>query len=179
MPDGIQLQRRRRMFIERVDVSDMLGGRQGCRHGSGRQLQPIGAAGQHRLVGHPHDGGAELVGNPRRGIGGDQPLPARAIDLVRQRQGDSLPGHRLRQVGISTDDPSDPARPSGRHHPDCIPRANPAGGHCPGKAPEVEIGTVDPLHRHPERRIDQTVAGDFHSLQMIDQRRPLVPIHVG
>jgi hypothetical protein len=59
--------------------------------------------------------------------------------------------------------------------PDRIARLHLAGRDQAGDTPEVEIGTVDPLHRQAEwpraRRIDV----DLDRFEMVDQGRPLVP----
>ena len=47
-------------------------------------LQPVGAAGQQRLLGHPDDGRLELVGDLRRAVGRGDHVAARAVDLVGQ-----------------------------------------------------------------------------------------------
>ena len=54
------------------------------------------------------------------------------------------------------------------------PRAHHARGKLPGEAAEVQVGTDDVLHREAQiGEID--VAGDGHRLQVLQQRRTLVP----
>ena len=80
--DRVQVERLRRQLFERVDVELMLGLGDGRGGGLGAELQPIAAAGDHRLVGHPDDGRFELVGGVRRVLGRGDDVAARAVDLL-------------------------------------------------------------------------------------------------
>ena len=98
--DRIELQGRRREMLERVDVDLILRllDRRGDRLRA--ELQPIAAAREQLLLGHPHDRRFELVGGLGRvGRRGDH-VAARAIDLVGQGQRDRLAGDRLVEVAV-------------------------------------------------------------------------------
>ena len=168
----------RRQLLQRVDVELMLGLRDGRGRRLRAELQPIAAAGHQRLVGHPHDRRLELVGGLRA-----DPWPRRS----RRRASNRL---RRRQVSV-TDWPatassrspssvtirSTSPSPARRQDPHLVARRDPPAGDLPGKAAEMLVGPVDPLHRHPERLGLVRGAVDRHVFQMLEQGRALVPGH--
>ncbi len=105
--DSVQFQHLGRHMLQAVDVDLVLGRLDIGRDGLGAQLQPVGAARQHGLVGHPHDGRLELIGRLGGGVGLGQHVAARAVDFVGQAQGDGLAGEGLVQVAIQGDDARD------------------------------------------------------------------------
>src|SRR5690606_38636699 len=60
-------------------------------------------------------------------------------------------------------------------HPHRIARLHGAAGDLAGKAAEVEVGAVDPLHRQTEWPGLRCHAFDLDRLEMIDQARAGVP----
>ena len=71
-------------------------------------------------------------------------------------------------------------RAAGRQHDDLVARAEDATRDLAGIAPEVVVlvglGPDDPLDREPG--VDEVAVGaDVHVLEVVQQRRPLVPGH--
>ena len=90
--------------LERVHVHLIFDVGDGGADGVGAELEPIGAPGQQRLVGHPDQGGLELVGDLRRIVGGGDDIAARAIDFVAERQRNGLAGDRFGKIAVLGDD---------------------------------------------------------------------------
>ena len=173
--DFVQRQRLAGQMLQRVDIHLVLQRRYRDRHGGGGQLEQILPARQQFLVRHPEQMGRELVGDlgPRFAA-----------------------SHRTSPREISTSSASvsvtaSPATASGRSPSmvtmratlevrpglgdgDGIAGLHAAAGDGAGKAAEIQIGAVDPLHRQAERLVGQR-AVDIDRFQMIQQRRALVP----
>ncbi len=94
-PDLVQSERLRRDVLESVDVDLVLE----RRHAGGDVLRAdaheIGAAGKHRLLGHPQHVRGELIDDLRARIGAREHIAARDIDLVCQHERHGLAGTRL------------------------------------------------------------------------------------
>ena len=58
-----------------------------------------------------------------------------------------------------------------------IARADGAAGDGAGKAAEVEVGAIDPLHRQAEGRALHQAVIDLHRLEVAHQRGAVVPGH--
>ena len=99
----------------------------------------------------PDDVGGELVGDVRPGVGRDQHVAARNLDLVLENQRDRLALAGAVEIAALGDDALDPRRLAGFGDDDFVARRNAAGGDGAGKAAEVEVGPVDVLHRKAER----------------------------
>ena len=141
-------------------------------------LQQVGAAGEHRLFGHPDDGALELVGDLRGRSGRGDHVAARDVDLVGERQGDRLPGDGDRQVAAGGDDAGDAALPARRLGADRVARLDHAARDRSGEAAEVEVGAIDPLHRHPEHFLLPAGLVELDRFEEGHQRRAVVPRRV-
>ena len=78
------------------------------------------------------------------------------------------------QVAVHGDDARDLGGAAGFGDRDGIARPDAPARDGAGKAAEIQVGPVDPLHRHAERLVRQRGI-DIHRLQMGQQRRALVP----
>ena len=167
-----------RAGFEGVDVDGVVeaahrGGRR-----RGGEARHVATAGNQRPVGHPEDvGGHGLLGRDRVGRP-DEDIAARDIDLVGKGQGDRLAGFGAGDFAVGTPDRLDGGGAAAGHDGDRV-----AGGNAPaddgaGKAAEVEIGTVDPLHRQAERRRAGVEGLRRCRLQALQQRLAVIPGHV-
>ena len=175
--DRVEPEGRRRQMLERVDVDLVFRVLDGRGHGLGRELEPIAAARDELVLGHPHDRGFELVGGLGRIGRGRDHVAARAIHRVGEGQRHRLAGDRSVEVAGLRDDPLDPRHPARRQDPDLATRRNHARCDLPGKAAEILVRAVDPLHRHAERLGD--IRGDVERdvVEKFEQGRPVVPRH--
>src|SRR5664280_581851 len=100
------------------------------------------------------------------------------IHLVRQGHGDRLAGDGLVEIPVCGEDAGNRALPTRGQHGDPVAGPDRAGDDLTGKAPEVEVGPVDPLHRKAERTVLDVVL-DLDGLEVPDEGRSLVPGSVG
>ena len=110
-----------------------------------------------------------------RALRARQHIAARDIDFVGQGQRDGIAGHALRRRSPSMVT----MRVTVLVRPDlATATASPgliaAAGDGAGEAAEIQIGPVDPLHRHAERLVGQRGI-DIDGFQMRQQRRARVP----
>ncbi|MNN70748.1 hypothetical protein D3C81_1866230 [compost metagenome] len=127
---------------------------------------------------HPDQADLELVGHAGRVFCGGQNIAAAAIDFVGQSQGDGLAGHGLLQITIEGNDARDSALLPGWQHTYAVAGTNHAAGDGAGETTEIEVGAVDPLHRHAERQFLLVRLVDLDGFQVAHQRGAAVPRHV-
>ena len=139
------------------------------------QLEPIAAAGDQLILGHPHDRRLELVGGLGRVGGGGDHVAARAVDLVGQRDRHRLAGDRVIDVAILGDDPRDPGLAARRQDPDLGARTHRPRRDLAGETAKILVGTVDPLHRHPQRFRGIVGGAERDAVEMLDQARAAIP----
>ncbi|MNO80859.1 hypothetical protein D3C76_720790 [compost metagenome] len=161
-----------------VDVDLVLGHRQGDRQRLAADLHQVGAAGEHGLLVHPDQADLELVGDAGRIFCGGQDIATAAIDFVGQGEGNGLAGHGLLQVAIEGHDARNPALLPGRQHTHTVAGTNHAAGDGAGETTEIQVGAVDPLHRHAERQFLLVRLVDLDGFQVAHQRGAAVPRHV-
>ena len=161
-------------MFQRIDVDLIFRLGDGRSHQFGPDFQPVGAARQHGLFGHPDQGGLELVGHFGRIARGDN-VAARAVYLVFQCQGDGLSGHSQIKVAIIGDNPRHLALLARRQDPNRVAGADHAAGDLAGKASEIEIGPIDPLDGQAQVALLAAGLVQRHGLQMIDQHRAVEP----
>ena len=165
-------------MLQGVDVDPVLQVGDLGRHIASADFHQIGAAGQQGLVAHPQEVRGELVGDfGPHGAQGEQVAPG-DVDLVGQGQGHRLAGPGLGQVAVIGDDAGDLGFPARCRHGDRIARPDDAGSNGAGKAAEIQVGTVHPLHREAEGLFGR-IAFDVDGLQVLDQSWALVPGRVG
>ncbi len=164
-------------MLERVDVHLVL--RLRDRRGDllGADLQPVGTARQHRLVGHPHHDRLELIGDTRQVIRSGDDVAATDVDLVGERQRDRLAGNRMIEIAVHSDDARDGAFAARGQHANLVSLLHHAARDRAREAAEIEIRAVDPLHRHAQRALLGVVL-DFDGLKVAHQRRTVVPVRV-
>ncbi|MNV56100.1 hypothetical protein D3C71_1483690 [compost metagenome] len=173
--DFIQVQCLGGEVLERIDVDLVFRCRAGGRHGLGADLQQIGAARQHRLIAHPDDRRLELVCHPGRCIDRRENVAPADIDLVLERNRDRLARDGFLKVTLARHDTRDPAFLPRRQDTEAIAALDAAADNDPGIAAEVEVRSVDPLHRHAKRPGLIRSILDLHRLKVSHQCRPLVP----
>jgi hypothetical protein len=154
-----------------TDVGD--GGSDGVR----ADLEPVGPPGQQRLVVHPHERALELVGHLGGRGGCRDHVPARDIHLVGQHKGDGVSGLGLGQVAFTRDDAQDRALAPRGLHADALAHGQAPARQRAGKAPEIEVRTVHPLHRKAQRGVVRARAVHRHRLEPAHERGALVPGH--
>ena len=137
-------------------------------------LHQVRTPGQHLVLAHPHNVRLELVGDSRRRVGGGQHVPPADVDLVGEGDRDRLTRHCLLEVAVEGDDALDRAPATRRHNPDRIAATERAPDERAGEPPEVVVGPVHPLHRHPERPAREVVV-DLDGLEVADEGRTVVP----
>ena len=172
--DFVQRQGLARQMLQIVDIDFVLQRRYRRRHRGGAQLEQILAAGQQRLIRHPQQMGRELVGDVGPRFRRRQHVAARDIYFVGQGQSDRVARHGFGKIAVMGDDAGDFRQPAGLGDGDGVAGPDATAGNGAGKAAEIQIGPIDPLHRQPERLVGQGGV-DVHGLQMRKQRRALVP----
>ena len=175
--DFVELQRLGRQVLERVDVDLVLE----LGDGAGTILVPIlirywrcGSSSSSAIHSKCAANWSETSGR----ASGAARMSPREISISSARTDrDRLPGARLVKVAVHGDD----ARDLGRLAPTWQPQSDRPAVMRPthdgaGKAAEIEIGPVHPLHRHAERAFRQA---RFRRRRFRDgqQRRTLVPGH--
>ena len=173
-PDLVEFQRVRGEVFEVVDVDAKLRLRNRGTDGAGTDLHQIRPSGQHGVFVHPHDVRLELVGDLSRIVGRAQQIASARVDLVGECDRDRLTGDGFVEVAVHRDDAIDGRRRARRQHPDRVAGLDGAADDASGEPAEVEVGTVHPLHRHPERLLCQVVV-DRHRLEEPQQRRAVIP----
>ncbi len=116
--DVIQLEALGGQLLEGVHVDLVLERGDGSGHRARAGLHQIGAALQHRLVVHPHDGRLELAGDLGRGLAGGDHIAAADVHLTGKGECHGLPGDGLLQVPVRGDDARHRALPAGGQHAD-------------------------------------------------------------
>ena len=176
--DAVQSQAGRGQVFQRVHVDLVFDGGDGRPHRARTNLQPVGPAGQQRLVGHPHQRALKLVGH-FGGVGrGRENVAARDVDLGVQRQRYRLPGHGLRQVAVHRDDARHPRLPARGLNAQQVTWAHRAAGHQAAVGAQVRVGPVHPLHRQPQRPGRQPGLVNTAVLQLVQQCGSAIPGHV-
>ena len=170
----VQRQRLGGKLRQRIDVDLVL--EVGHRRGDGAMIDfhQVRAPGQQIFVRHPDQVGRELVGNLRAIAHRGKHVAAGNIDFVGERDGDRIAGDRGVEIAAGADNRLDPGGLPGRQHRDFIARPCPAAHDRAGKAAEIGIGTIDPLHRHP-KRLAGAVILDVDRFQIFEQMRPRIP----
>ena len=145
-------------------------------------LMRVAPALLQRAVGHPADRGHQLA-RGLRGVGdAADEVAARDVEVVLEQQ-----GHRHRREGgveraVEGLDGGDARRPPGGEDHDLVAGAQHAAGHLPGVAAVVVVllglRADHPLHGEA-RVVEVARRGDLDRLEVVQQRRSLVPGHVG
>ena len=126
------------------------------------------------FIRHPDQVGRELVGNLRTVAQRRKHVAARNVDFVGKRDGDRISGLRGIEIAAGADDRLDLGRLPGRENRDFVARSGAAADNRPGKAAEIGVGPIDPLHRHPERLAGAVVL-DVDRFEIVEQMRPGIP----
>ena len=140
------------------------------------QPHEIAAAGQHRLLTHPHDRRLELVRHlgGRGGVGQD--VAAADVHLVDEREGDCLAGHGHVEIAVIGDDPLHGRLAAGGQDAHAVARPDLAARDRAREAAEIGVGTLHELHRHSEGPSFHALLIDLDTLQVVEQRRAGVPV---
>ena len=89
-----------------------------------------------------------------------------------------MSGHRFVEFAIQRDNAFDRAILARRHDTDRIAWLHNTGGNQSGEAAEIEVWSIDPLHRHAERFFLRGIGRDLDILEMGDQGRAVIPGHI-
>lgn len=174
LADLVQLQRAGRALFQGVHIDLVMDAGNRARHIAGGALDVVLLARQHRLFGHPYQHGFEAVGDRRHVVGMHQQVAAGDIDFIFHGQGHGLARAGLLQFTFEGDNGLDPAALARRQHDDLVALVHDAAGQGAGKTTEVQVRTVDILHR--ETQVGEVaVAGHFHGLEDFHQRLAGVP----
>ncbi len=181
--DLVQLQRRRRFVaVQAVDIEAVVQGLGHRPHRARAVLQQIGAAfGQRGALVHPAHRGLNVVRQRRAVVGPAQDVAPGDSDVVLQRDDHRHGRERLGYLAVRRGDGGDARRGPRRQDEHVVARAQDARCHRARVATEVgvlrRLAPDDVLHR--EARVDEVlVAADVDRLQVVQQRRPVVPPHV-
>ncbi|MNE20834.1 hypothetical protein D3C80_1139760 [compost metagenome] len=145
-----------------------------ARHIAGGALDVVLFARQHRLFSHPHQHGVELVSDRWNVVGMHQQVTTGDVDFIFHGQGHSLARAGVLQLTFEGDNGFDPAALARWQHDDFVALVYHATGQGAGKAAEVQVRTVDVLHR--ETQVGEVAVGShFNGLEDFHQRRAGVP----
>src|SRR5450759_416632 len=161
-------------MLQGVDVHLEFRSAQSQPHRHRADLHEIWTAGEHLPLVHPDDVSLELIRYLRRPILLADDVPATDVDLVLEDEGDGLTDDCLIERSVIGRDPGDPAAPPGGEHSDWLTGSDSSPDDGAGIAPEVVVGPVDPLHRHPEGTISGLVL-HLHGLEIAEQGGAVVP----
>ncbi|RMV89929.1 hypothetical protein ALP03_102740 [Pseudomonas amygdali pv. tabaci] len=145
-----------------------------ARHIAGSALDVVLLARQHGLFGHPHQHRVERIADLWDVVGMHQQITAGNVDLVFHGQRHGLPRTGLLQLAFKSDDGLHTAALARRQHDDLVALVHDTAGQRTGETAEVQVGTVDVLHRESQVRI-VAVAGNFDGLENFHQRLAGVP----
>ncbi|MNE59362.1 hypothetical protein D3C80_1544490 [compost metagenome] len=162
-------------MLERIDVDLVFRCRAGGRYGLGADLQQVGTARQHRLIAHPDDRRLELICDPGGCVDRRENVASADIDLVLERNRNRLARDGFFKVTLACHDARDPTFLPRRQNTEAIAALDAAADNDAGITAEVEVRTVDPLHRHAERPGLIRSIFDLQRLKVPHQRRPIVP----
>src|ERR1043166_8687500 len=101
-------------------------------------------------------------------------IAAADIDIVRQKQSDGLTRIAGCPQLFVKNDLFDRAANSRRTYANGIARLHGAPGDPSSKSAKIEIGTIDPLHRHRKRFADFAML-DRNSFEPVEQRLSPIP----
>ena len=163
-----------RQMLPGIDVDLVLdaGDRDRCRLGA--DPCQIGAARHQRLVAHPDQVRGELVGHFRARIRADQKVPPRDVYIVDQRDGNRIACLRGRLGAVIGQDILDTGFVAGCGDDDQIADPDRPGRQRSGIAAEVEVRTIDPLHRE-SKWLFGSFAVDIDGLEIVEQGWAAIP----
>ena len=101
-------------------------------------------------------------------------VSTRHIDLVGEGQGHCVPCRGALDGAVEGDDLLDPRLTPGPHHQHRVARLHRPRSNGPGKAAEIGVGAIDPLHRKTEGLL-AGVCRRIHGFEMGEQAGSAVP----
>ena len=125
---------------------------------------------------HPEQFQLELIGHFRRILRSHDHITPADVHLVRQGQGNRLPGHCLVLLPIICHHGLDLGHGSRRQNAHAVPRLHTSRSDAPSETAKVEVGPVDPLDRHAERALCRAGA-NLHRLEKLEQGASVIPGH--
>ena len=145
--------------------------------------QPV-PGGQRPGIRHPADHRLHVLGDDRLVVRAADHVAAGDVQVVLEHQGHRHGRVGLRHGAVRGVDAGDVRGQPGREVHDLVPRLEHTAGHLARVAPVVvQVGVgglVRPDHvLDRETDVDEiAVRGDVHVLQVVQQRRPVVPEHI-
>ena len=147
--------------------------------GPRRVLDEVAAGRPRGLLAEPADVGVQVARHLRRGVGGAQHVAACHVEVVLEQRGDGHRRERLLDGAVERVEPGDLRPPAVGEDHDLVADVQRAGDDLAGMAAVVVVGVVvrpdDPLHRQPRLVEYLAVGRDVDRLEVLEQRRPVVP----
>src|SRR5215469_13104422 len=162
---------RHRVYIDAVLERGDRGG-----HAAGSDLQQIGAAGNQRMVAHPEHMRCELVDEFGLFARVCEEIAARDIDVGFESQRDRVTLVRGIKWPVKGNDLLYPCRSARARHQHALARRDRAGDHRARKPAKIAVRAIDPLDRKSKWPVRMAV-GNVYGMEMIEQRRALIPRH--
>ena len=171
-PQGVGGTARHGVDVDLVDDADDT-----PRHDASAGLDLVLMAQHQRRLVHPHHVGGECRARLDVAVRRDEGIATGDVDLVVQRQRHRLPRIGHVQVAIVGHDARHGRTLAGGLDPNLAPHLDGTGRQRAAVTPEVEIGSIDVLHR--EAQLVQVLhRHDLDQLELGQQRRPVEPAHI-
>ncbi len=166
--------------VRRLSIVDpVLDPRQLGARGPGRVLDQVARARPGRRLVEPADVRAQVARHLGGRVGGGDHVAARDVEVVLEQDRDRHRRERLVDRAVEGVDPLDPRARAARQHDHVVAGAQHAAGDLAGVAAVVVMGVVvrahDPLDRQPAGVEHLAVGGDVDALEVLEQRRAVVP----
>src|SRR5215831_1811835 len=162
---------RHRVYIDAVlERGDRSG------HAAGPDLQQIGAAGDQRMFAHPEHMRRELIDEIGWFSRVCEEIAARDIDVGFESQRDRVTLVCGIERAVKGDDLLYPRQSARAHHQHASTRRDGTGHHRARKPAKIAIWAIDPLDRKPKWPLRMAI-GNVYRMEVIEQRRALIPRH--
>ena len=170
--------RRRRTVLERGDVEQRVERCHDRAQGARRVLERELVAALERPLRHPAHRRLQHAAGGRRRVDAAQQIAAPDVEIVLELDRDRVGRHGGAQRAVERLHGRDRGARAARQRHDLLPGAQRAARDLAGvaaRAPAAVLGPQDPLDRQPHRP-GPAVAGHVDLLEMLEQRRPVVPL---
>src|SRR4030095_11189477 len=161
-----------------IDIKAMFDMRDHHTSGFGVDQGSIGSPGEQGVLTHPQKIRLELISAFNRMSSIRNHIAAAGVYFSLEDQSNRLPGGRISLRTAPGDNFLNTARYPRGADAHTVAGLGRATGDTPGKSPEIEIRTVDPLHGHGKRTGCVTVHGRG-GVEPLYEGRPLIPRHRG
>ena len=163
-----------REMLARIDIDLVFDPGYRNRRGLGADARQIGAPRHQRVIAHPDDVCGKLIRHLGARRRADQEIATGDIDLVRERDRDGVARSRRRLRALVGEKFLHPRGLAGTGDRDGIAGIDGSGCDCSGITAEIEIRSIDPLHRKTERLFGGFTR-DVDGLEIVEQAWPMIP----